>query len=290
MALRSGRTGVRRDQVDHYGRVRRSGTGGATIEDFVDSETIVFSEDSYSGLVKADLDGDTLNKIEKSLQTPTTTPTATELVGIGTDKSQKRIDVGDGLEIENNVLKATGGGGSGIPVLTIEASQVDPDDYSITFTSAQKEIIENKDNAVIVIKFNIPNIDNRVLIRNSENYFYSIERVEDGYEQAIYDYIYNEEDGVLTLEDNDYPLIARGIMNYLSEVEIGVPYEVREDFLDYATIFSAIQFDIKDVDNSMYTMYLDHIDNSGAAYYYCRDYVGVYNRSTDTVTINAITE
>lgn len=53
----------------------------------------------------------TLNKINKSLQTPTTAPTSTELVGIDTNKTQVNIGIGDGLAIENGTLKATGGGG-----------------------------------------------------------------------------------------------------------------------------------------------------------------------------------
>lgn len=44
------------------------------------------------------------------LVTPTTTPTATELVGVGADGAQKSIEVGDGLTIDNNVLSASGGG------------------------------------------------------------------------------------------------------------------------------------------------------------------------------------
>lgn len=44
------------------------------------------------------------------LVTPTTTPTSTELVGVGTSNEQERITLGNGLTLENNVLSASGGG------------------------------------------------------------------------------------------------------------------------------------------------------------------------------------
>lgn len=48
----------------------------------------------------------TVNKINKSLKTPATNPTEFELVGIDTNNSQKNIEIGDGLKVENDHLKA----------------------------------------------------------------------------------------------------------------------------------------------------------------------------------------
>lgn len=49
------------------------------------------------------------NKINNSMQLPTTAPTNTELVGINTNKAQTNINIGEGLSLENGTLKATGG-------------------------------------------------------------------------------------------------------------------------------------------------------------------------------------
>ena len=49
----------------------------------------------------------TLNKINNSIQLPTTAPTSTELVGIDINKSQVNISIGDGLSVENGTLKVT---------------------------------------------------------------------------------------------------------------------------------------------------------------------------------------
>lgn len=47
-------------------------------------------------------------KANNSLQLPETAPTRTKLIGVGADKSQTFIDIGEGLLVENNTLKTTG--------------------------------------------------------------------------------------------------------------------------------------------------------------------------------------
>lgn len=76
----------------------------------VDSEEIV----KHAGEAdKLYLNNNISNKINNSMQLPTTSPTSTELVGIDTNKSQVNIGIGSGLSLENGTLKATGGGGGG---------------------------------------------------------------------------------------------------------------------------------------------------------------------------------
>lgn len=62
------------------------------------------------------------NKINNSMQLPTTAPTTTELVGIDTNKAQVNIGIGDGLSLENGTLKASGGDGSKLYLHTIKLS------------------------------------------------------------------------------------------------------------------------------------------------------------------------
>lgn len=105
MAWRLGNGKLRKDQTDHYGRLKNGGGGGgATVDDFTDTDTIIFSKDVETQKVRADIAVDVANKIENSLQTPLSTPTATELVGVGTDKSQQRINIGEGIIINNNLM------------------------------------------------------------------------------------------------------------------------------------------------------------------------------------------
>lgn len=54
----------------------------------------------------------TMNTINNSLQIPLSAPTETELVGIGTNKSQLNIGIGSGLSLKNGILEATGGSAS----------------------------------------------------------------------------------------------------------------------------------------------------------------------------------
>lgn len=152
MASKLGNGKLRKDQTDHYGRIKRGGGGGgATVDDFVDTSTIKVSEDTQSGKVRMDVASDVVTKIENSLQTPLQTPTATELVGIDTTKSQKRISIGDGLQIVDDELVATGG--SGDNKLFVVTLLVDEGDDEVEYTSDKTflEIINAIDDGKIPI-------------------------------------------------------------------------------------------------------------------------------------------
>lgn len=75
-------------------------------DDLVDSDTIkVMHEDSGTTL---HLSVDLLNEITRSLKIPVAKPATTELVGFDETKSQVNIEIGEGLSLENGVLKVTG--------------------------------------------------------------------------------------------------------------------------------------------------------------------------------------
>lgn len=67
-------------------------------QNFVSSEEIVVSGN------KLMLANAVSNKVNNSLQAPTTAPTATELVGITTNKAQVNIELEDSLELANGHL------------------------------------------------------------------------------------------------------------------------------------------------------------------------------------------
>ena len=72
-----------------------------TPQNFVSSEEIVVSEN------KLMLANAVINKVNNSLQAPTTAPTATELVGISTSKAQINIPLGSSLKLENGHLETS---------------------------------------------------------------------------------------------------------------------------------------------------------------------------------------
>lgn len=86
-----------------------------------DSETVVREIDSDTGKVQFHLDTAATTKLNNALQMPTTAPSDTKLVAIGTNKAQTNIGVGDGLEIVNGTLKAKSTGGT-----NVEANPDDP--------------------------------------------------------------------------------------------------------------------------------------------------------------------
>lgn len=94
----------------------------------VDSDSILVSEDSL-GKLKFELDNEITNKIQKSLIVPMSAPATTELVAIDDGNSQTMVEIGEGLSLENGVLKATGGGGSeggsGVVLLREDFSTID---------------------------------------------------------------------------------------------------------------------------------------------------------------------
>lgn len=73
--------------------------------------------------------------IQRALLIPVSTITSTELVGIGSDKEQKRVKIGTGLGYDSttDTLYATGGGG-GVPTVNITGS-MDYQEKIITITS-----------------------------------------------------------------------------------------------------------------------------------------------------------
>lgn len=52
---------------------------------------------------------DATTAINNSLQKPTTTPSATQLVAVDNTNTQTMLNIGDGLSVENGSLKASGG-------------------------------------------------------------------------------------------------------------------------------------------------------------------------------------
>ena len=119
-----------------------NGTPTSTTEDL---SNVVIGDTTY--LVPSNTEVNAMKAtINNSLQLPETAPTATELVGIGTNKSQVNIAIGDGLSLENGTLKATGGGGGDIHAhyLTIENNGVDH-----TFT-AHTMIVNNNVNEITI--------------------------------------------------------------------------------------------------------------------------------------------
>lgn len=103
MALKAGRTGVRKDQVDYLGRIKNGSS------EFVDSEEIVWSKEDKKN--KANLAQTISNLLARVLTTPIQTPTEKKLVGIdtanaeflfgyGTDDSGKFLSVNNSGELE----------------------------------------------------------------------------------------------------------------------------------------------------------------------------------------------
>lgn len=92
--------------VDQVGKVDASTLSGL----IVDSDTIVHSVSGNK--VQLNLDVEVQSKIAKSLVTPMSRPSATELVAVDSTNSQRMLNIGDGLELDGDTLKATGGGGS----------------------------------------------------------------------------------------------------------------------------------------------------------------------------------
>lgn len=75
------------------------------------SDTVVVDVAEDKKTVEVHLDAEVTQKIDNSLQAPTQAPTATQIVGVGTNKAQTMLNIGDGLSVENGSLKASGGSG-----------------------------------------------------------------------------------------------------------------------------------------------------------------------------------
>lgn len=79
----------------------------------VGSDEIVFDATEDGSHVQAHLDMDITNKLARTLVTPVSRPTNTELVAVDSTGSQTMLELGDGLSISNGKLNAAGGGSSG---------------------------------------------------------------------------------------------------------------------------------------------------------------------------------
>ena len=74
------------------------------------SDTVVADLTEDGKHIEIHLDANITQKIDNSLQAPTTSPTATQLVAVGTNKAQTMLNIGAGLSVENGSLKANGDG------------------------------------------------------------------------------------------------------------------------------------------------------------------------------------
>lgn len=66
---------------------------------------IICDVDEANHKINIHLDAAYKNKIDRALQLPTTAPSATQLVAVGTNNAQTMVGVGDGLAIVNNTLQ-----------------------------------------------------------------------------------------------------------------------------------------------------------------------------------------
>ena len=77
------------------------------------SDTVVVDLATDGTHANIHLNADIKNKLDKALITPTSTPTATEIVAVDNTNSQTMLAIGDGLSVENGTLKVSGGSGNG---------------------------------------------------------------------------------------------------------------------------------------------------------------------------------
>lgn len=69
-----------------------------------DTETVVISLDNNGTKLNIQLSADVVNKLAKTLVTPISSPSATELVGVNNQNMQTMIELGAGLVLTNGVL------------------------------------------------------------------------------------------------------------------------------------------------------------------------------------------
>lgn len=100
------------------------------------TEDIIVDANEDGSAIELHLDNDIKNRVAKSLVTPVSAPQSTEIVGINNANAQVNIGIGEGLELDNGVLKATGGSGGGGGII-VE-----------TFTNSQAQALYNKINSL----------------------------------------------------------------------------------------------------------------------------------------------
>lgn len=77
------------------------------------NDSIVVGLDSTETKLSLHLNNEITNKLSRTLVTPVSRPSATELVAVDSSGNQTMLELGTGLSIENNVLNVSGGGTSG---------------------------------------------------------------------------------------------------------------------------------------------------------------------------------
>lgn len=115
---------------------------------FKGSESIVIDVDESGNFVEAHLDADIASKIGRSLVTPMSAPPTLSLVGVDASNAQTMIKIGDGLVIENGVLKLA----QSPSETMIKAGQYRFSDAP-TFPIEETQIAAN-------VNFSLPNINN----------------------------------------------------------------------------------------------------------------------------------
>ena len=74
------------------------------------SDTVVADLTEDGQHIEIHLDNNITTEINNSLQKPTTSPSATQIVAVDNTNAQTMLNIGDGLSVENGSLKASGGG------------------------------------------------------------------------------------------------------------------------------------------------------------------------------------
>lgn len=98
-----------------------------------DTDGIVVSLNTTGDKLSLQLNAEITNRLQRTLVTPMSSPSATELVAVDDGNSQTMIEIGSGLKLENGVLSSTGGGeggGSSVNVVDNLTSQSGTDSLS----------------------------------------------------------------------------------------------------------------------------------------------------------------
>lgn len=77
----------------------------------VGSDTIVLDVGEDASHFELHLDGEIVEKLQRTLLTPMTTPASTQLVAVNTAGAQEMLTLGNGLSVSDGVISASGGGG-----------------------------------------------------------------------------------------------------------------------------------------------------------------------------------
>lgn len=86
------------------------------------SESIVIDVDESGNFIDIHLDADIAAKLGRVLVTPMSAPASISIVAVDTSNAQTMLTLGDGLTVENGMLKATSGGGTQLYKHTVVCS------------------------------------------------------------------------------------------------------------------------------------------------------------------------